>query len=85
MKEQIALQMLLRKKLQDAQQTNPRYSLRAFSKKVGIHFATLSSIMNGKRRVSKKIAVKVADALALSVQERSELLALFVSAHPDDT
>ena len=77
MKEQIALQNFLRKKLEEAQQVNPRYSLRAFSKKVGIHFATLSSIINGKRRVSRKIAVRVADSLALSASERSDLLSLF--------
>lgn len=77
MKSQITLQNMLKERLQEAQKINPRYSLRAFSKKVGIHFATLSAIMNGRRVVSKKIAESIADRLGLNPQERSELLSLF--------
>lgn len=77
MKDQLALQKVLKDRLAEAQQSNPRYSLRAFSKKVGIHFAALSAIMNGKRLVSVKIATRIADSLELDPQERTELLALF--------
>jgi len=80
MKEQATLQKLLRDRLAEAQVTNPRYSLRAFSKKVGVHFATLSAILNGKRIVSRKIATRIADTLNLDPQERAELLALFPEA-----
>jgi len=77
MKAQATLQKILRDRLAEAQLSNPRYSLRAFSKKVGIHFATLSAILNGKRIVSRKIATRIAESLAMDPQERAELLALF--------
>ena len=77
MKEQIAVQNLLRGKLSDIQRTNPHYSLRAFSKKVGVHVGALSSILNGKRNVSRELAERISKRLLLDPQERSEVLSLF--------
>ncbi|MCM0607310.1 MAG: TIGR02147 family protein [Xanthomonadaceae bacterium] len=77
MKEQIALQNLLRGKLSDIQRSNPQYSLRAFSKKVGVHVGALSSILNGKRNVSRDLAERISQRLLLDPQERSEILGLF--------
>lgn len=56
---------------------NPRYSLRSYSTKVGIHSSTLSYIMNGKRNVSRKLAEKITRKLLLDPQKRSEILELF--------
>jgi uncharacterized protein (TIGR02147 family) len=77
MKAQIAIQNLLRKRLADAQINNPQYSLRAFSNKVGVHVGALSSIMNGKRNVSRDLAERVVARLMLDPQERAEILELF--------
>lgn len=77
MKDQLAIQSVLRSKLTAIQSQNPRYSLRAFSKKVGIHVGALSAILNGKRSVSRKIAQRISDRLLLDPQERSEILSLF--------
>jgi uncharacterized protein (TIGR02147 family) len=77
MKEQVAVQNLLRTRLTDIQKSNPQYSLRAFAKKVDIHAGALSSILNGKRNVSRQLAERIAEKLFLDPQERSELLGLF--------
>lgn len=75
--EQIAIQNLLRRKFTEIQVSNPRYSLRAFSIKIGVHVGALTYIMNGKRNVSRKLAERIARRLMLDPQERSEVLQLF--------
>lgn len=55
-------------------QSNPRYSLRAFSQRVGISPSVLSRVLTGKRNLSFKMAVRISDALVLGPIERSELL-----------
>ena len=77
MKEQLAIQNMLRKKLTEIQSTNPSYSLRAYSKKLGVHVGALSSILNGKRNISRDLANRIAVRLLLDPQQRSELLSLF--------
>ena len=77
MQAQMAIQKLLTERLSAAQAKNPGFSIRAFSTRVGIHFAALSSILAGKRNVSRKLAARIADRLYLDPQERAELLALF--------
>lgn len=77
MKEQIAIQNLLRGKLMELQSKNSSYSLRAFASKVDVHVGALSSIMNGKRNVSRELAERIAHGLMLDPQERMEILDLF--------
>lgn len=77
MKEQLAVQKLLVEKLAEVQRQNPRYSLRAYAKKVGVHVGALSSILNGKRNVSRDLAERITRRLLLDPQERSEILSLF--------
>ncbi len=49
---------------------NPLYSMHSFAKRSGISLAYLSLIMNGKRRVSPKVADRIAAAAGLSALER---------------
>jgi uncharacterized protein (TIGR02147 family) len=77
MKAQIEIQRLLRQKLTEAQQNNPRYSLRAFAGRTGLAPGALSAILNGKRSVSPKLATKICQALLLDPQERGEILRHF--------
>lgn len=77
MEEQLAIQTLLRNHLVLAQSKNPKYSLRSYSRKVGLHPGALSSILNGKRNVSKDLAEKITRKLLIDPQERSEILSLF--------
>src|SRR5271156_6091657 len=77
MKEQIAVQKVLREKLAEIQCGNPRYSLRSYARKVGVHVGALTYIMNGKRNVSRDLAERIAARLLLDPQQRAELLGLF--------
>ncbi len=77
MKDQLAIQNLLRTKFSEIQRQNARFSLRAYSKKLGVHVGALTYIMNGKRNVSRKLAERIAQRLLLDPQQRSELLGLF--------
>lgn len=77
MKEQQAIQQLLKASLIDLQKKNPSYSLRSFAKKLEIHVGSLSSIMNGKRNVSRDIAEKIVRKLLWDPQSRTEILDLF--------
>jgi uncharacterized protein (TIGR02147 family) len=45
---------------------NPKYSLRAFAKLLGVESSALSKILNGKRSVSAPMLKKIARRLALS-------------------
>ncbi len=49
---------------------NPAYSLRAFSNFLGIGIASLSSFLAGKRTLSKKNMMKIADKLSLPPLEQ---------------
>lgn len=77
MDEQLAIQKLLRSQLLTAQSKNPKYSLRSYSRKLGMNPGALSSIMNGKRNVSKEMAGKITRKLLIDPQERVEILKLF--------
>lgn len=77
MKEQIVLRKILQAKFDETRTKNPSYSIRAFARRVGLSPTTLSLIFNGKRRVSKKLAIQVSEKLMLDPQERSELLEHF--------
>jgi len=71
------LQKLLYTRIVETQGRNPQFSLRAFAKKIGIGSGPLSQILSGRRTVSRKMAVKLCDALLLDPQERHEVLSEF--------
>lgn len=77
MNAQLAVQNLLRARYESAKLKNRAYSIRAFAKQAGISPATLSRILNGKRKVSRKLADKLCNKLLLDPQERAELLSHF--------
>jgi transcriptional regulator with XRE-family HTH domain len=64
----------LQARLDERRAKNPRYSLRAFAKSLGVSPATLSGIMNGRRPFSARMARQVADALELVGFERQLFL-----------
>lgn len=78
MNEQLALQNALRSRLENLRIRYPRYSVRAFARKAGISPATLSLILQGKRRVSRKLARQISDRLLFDPQERAEVLRPFL-------
>lgn len=75
--EQAAFQRKLYEKWLEIRSKNPAYSLRAFASKLDLNSGTLSSILNGKRKISKKTALRILDRLNLAPDERAEYLAVF--------
>lgn len=53
---------------------NPRYSMRAFAKAIGISQSQLSLILSGKRRISVRQAMKIAKVAARDVGALETLL-----------
>jgi uncharacterized protein (TIGR02147 family) len=80
---QMAMQKKLNEALIESQLRNPAFSLRAFSRKLSISPSALSEILNGKRRVSKKLAERLVRNLCLSPKEGQGLLDLFGDKHPE--
>ena len=52
-----------------ARNANPSYSKRAFAKRVGISHGSLIEIMSGKRKVSKKMALKLCEKICLNPKQ----------------
>jgi uncharacterized protein (TIGR02147 family) len=60
-----SVQLMLNQKLMELQEKNPRLSHRYFAQKLGISSGALSEILKGKRKVSAKLASKLAARLNL--------------------
>ncbi len=65
---------ILQRELNRRRVTNPAYSLRAFSKHLGVSPAQLSQVISGKRKLTTKAASKIAGRLSLSPIERMQLI-----------
>jgi len=52
----------------------PLYSLRSFARKLGLSPSTVSGVIAGKRPLSQRAAMKIADRLQLDPRDRRELL-----------
>ncbi len=66
----------IQKKFQEKQLSNPRYSLRAFAKSLGLDAGFLSHILKGNRKLSVSRAYEVAQALKLSSSEKDVFIQL---------
>ncbi len=61
--EQQIIRGLLQQYFFDAQGRNPRFSTRAFAKKLGVSSSSLSEILRGKRKISSKKSLEFAETL----------------------
>ncbi|MCH2533521.1 MAG: TIGR02147 family protein [Bdellovibrionales bacterium] len=52
---------------------NPQYSLRSFSRTIGINDSTLSQIMRGKRKITDKTFNHIAAALNLDIEQITKI------------
>lgn len=77
MTEQLAIQTLLREELGKIQMHNPAFSARSFARKLGIAPSTINEVLNGKRSVSKKLAIKIMEKLAIDPKTQSTVLTKF--------
>lgn len=73
MEDQLLIQSKLRQHLHLFQQKNPAYSLRAFAAKLDISPSALSEILNGKRKISKKMALKLYERIGANPLDTHEL------------
>lgn len=64
----------LHEQIESRRQKVPSYSLRSFAGKIGVSPASLSQILSGKRRLSKKMAQQIAVRLCLSPGETHSLV-----------
>ncbi len=62
---------LLRTELVRRAQVNPRYSMRAFARDLGVAAQNLSAILKGKRKLSAEAAAKIAARLDYPVEQAS--------------
>ncbi len=77
MKEQLELQNKIRSNLDLIKIKNPQFSLRAYAKKLDLAPSALSEILNGKRKISKKLATRILNRMNLSPAESNKVLELF--------
>ncbi len=73
----------LNDKLVERIERNPKYSLRAFAKAIGLDSSALSQMLSGKRFMSDARAQKLLDRLDLSVEDREQFLSSLASARVD--
>ncbi len=59
---------LLRERLRAAKSRNPRFSLRAYAKRLGVDHSTLSQVLRGRRGLSKRDLEAVGKRMGLSEQ-----------------
>jgi uncharacterized protein (TIGR02147 family) len=74
---QIEIQKALNTAFVQIKVKNPNISLRAFANRLSISPSSISEILNGKRRVSKKLAEKIVTKLQLDPSEQSSILKHF--------
>jgi uncharacterized protein (TIGR02147 family) len=78
--ESTSVNDFLRRELDRRLSTNPRYSLRAFARHLGMSPGELSEVLREKRPMSAKACQKVSRALDLSPAEFKQLLVLAATA-----
>lgn len=76
MEHQEAFRTVMVGQFQAARLRNPNFSLRAFSKRVGLSSSAVSEIFSGKRRVSRKLAERV----LMTLQQEPEVIQQVMSA-----
>lgn len=77
MNEQIALQRVLHDYFAEMKIRNPAFSLRAFADRLQVSAPAISEILNGKRRVSRKLAEKMIVRVCDNPEEAQKILRLF--------
>jgi uncharacterized protein (TIGR02147 family) len=72
--EKLNFRVWLQKEFTDRCRKNPRYSLRAFAKLLGMEAASVSQILSGKREASTKVITRICDRLSVNPRARFQLL-----------
>jgi hypothetical protein len=72
----VTFRSVLREELERRQAANPRYSLRSFARDLSVDHSTLSQILRGKRRLTRRTVRAFGRRLRLAVPQIAELCAL---------
>ena len=75
--ENFGIQKVLHEEFGRLRAKNPAFSLRALARRIAIPAPALSEILQGKRGVSRKRALLIADKLLLDPERKTELLSRF--------
>lgn len=67
---------ILKKDLSEIKRKNPRYSLRAYSRKMGVGTGSLSDLINMKRSLSPQVGKKILEKLVLETEHRQRFAGL---------
>jgi len=59
----VRLRSVLQAEFSRRQQSNPRYSLRAFARSMGLDHSTVSQLLRGKRPITRKSVRSIASSL----------------------
>lgn len=81
----VSVNDFLRRELDRRLGTNPRYSMRAFARQLGMSPGELSEVLREKRPISSRACQKVARALDLSPAEFKHLLVLATTTGHSNT
>lgn len=71
---QAHIRNLLRNDWTAARIRNPAFSLRAFSRRIGLQASAVSEILSGKRSITRKMALRILKGLAVSPAEVQKVL-----------
>lgn len=67
---------IIKKDLSDIKRKNPRYSLRAYSKRIGVGFGSLSDLLNLKRDLSPQLAKRILHTVSLDKEQMQRFAGL---------
>jgi uncharacterized protein (TIGR02147 family) len=71
---QLQIRKLMQEYLVSAQSRNPGYSLRAFSRRIGLYSSTVSEILSGRRPITRKMAERILCGLGTAPDQASQIL-----------
>src|SRR4051812_2340511 len=70
----VAAQAFLKSELSKRCERNPRYSLRAFARSLGVSHTVLSLVLAGKRPLARKSALRISERLELDPTQKATFL-----------
>lgn len=76
--EQLVRNMLLQD-YGESRAKNARFSMRAYSRRIGVTQSAISEILNGQRKITRKMAAKILDGMDMAPTSVAQILAGFSS------
>ncbi|MGE3610576.1 MAG: TIGR02147 family protein [Bacteriovoracaceae bacterium] len=74
MSTEVQIRQILLNEFLKAQAKNPQFSMRAYSKKVGVTQSAISEILSGKRKITAKMGIKILSGLGTAPDELESII-----------